>query len=142
MPHFGVQQVVGYHGIEHGAGQADATGAQHLQVILHVLAYLQRFGIFQNGLELPCHAAWVIAHRHIPGFSLSDGKAHAHQCGAHGIGVGGLGVDAEFGCRGQRLDESGTLLGCIHQVVLCTGVLPGVHAAALSGGCKEVALRV
>ena len=141
VPHLGVEQIMGYHGVEHRFCQMDAAGMEHLQVILHVLSYLERRGTLQYGFELLSYATGVVTYGHIPGLALPDGKAHAHQGGLHGVGAGGLGVHAELLCLCQLADELMALLGCIGQEIAGSRLLPCHHLTGWGRVGKEVALQ-
>ena len=104
VAHFGVQQVVGNHGVGHGAGQTDAVVAQHLQVVLYVLSHFQNVGTFVEGTEL-LHNAFVLYHGNVPGFSLLHGKTHANQPRVQRFGAGGFGVHAHGFCLHQHLHQ-------------------------------------
>ena len=100
----GLQQVVGYHGVEHRSAQFHAVVLHHKVVILDVLSYLEALLIGEYGAEC-LHYLLRLAplgrHRHIVGLTLGDSKAHAHKFRHDGVGARSLGIEGKGLCHGE-----------------------------------------
>ena len=74
----GLHQVVGQHGVEHGVGEGNAISVEYGEVVLEVLSYFERVGVFVQRTEYLNHAVRFLRftwNGNVPGLSAVDGKA-------------------------------------------------------------------
>ena len=90
---FGLDEVVGYHRIEHRSLHTDAIVCEYLHVVLDVLSDFQDGRIFVDGFKTVnnIYGFFVIGgDGHVKGFSFLHRKAQTHQFGGHRVGSRGL----------------------------------------------------
>ena len=71
MTHVWIEEVVGDHRVEEGPSDLDAVGAEHLEVVLQILSYLEETLTSKEGAELLQEGASLLGvGRHIEVISL------------------------------------------------------------------------
>ena len=131
---FGLQQVVGHHGVEEVAFDLDPVVVQHDVVVFDILPDFQRSGVFESRLEDAHRFAGlllVVGHGYVVGFVLLEGKRESYQFDAHGVDSGCLGVEGKGRGASQQGGEVPHLFGGIDEVV---GVGYGVDVGQLRLG--------
>ena len=118
---FGLEDVVGYHGVEQRAAHFRAVVSQHEDVILDVLPDFQALFVGIDGFEPVDDALRFFASGRdgdVVGFALCKAEAHAHQFGQHGFGVGRFGVHGESVGLEQAADERVAVGVALHEVIV------------------------
>ena len=90
---FGLQQIVGYHGVEQFALERHSIIGQHLHVVFDVLSNLGDCCIFVSRFENINNVYspfTLMRNRHIKGLIFAHCKAQTHQFCLNGIGGSGL----------------------------------------------------
>ena len=86
---FGLQHIMGNHGIEHRSFQFDTVIAKHLHVVLDVLAYFHNLLVFIELFEYfnKIYGIFTVCwNRHIKCFFRLNSKAQTNQFCLHGVG--------------------------------------------------------
>ena len=120
---FGLEHVVGYHGVEHRSAHFCAVMSEHEDVVFDVLPNLQALFAGQGRLELVYDALCIFASGRdgdVVCLVFPQAEAHAHQLGQHRLGVGRLGVQGKRLGAEQSVCQRFAVGVGLHQVV-CAG---------------------
>ena len=154
VAHLWMEQIVGYHRVEHRAAQLDVIVAEHLEVVFQVLPHLEDLHVLIDGAEVIDHLLGAAGH--IPCLAFLDGEGETHELRRQRVGAGGLRVEAYLWCREQAFRQLQSFLAGLHEVVgvgplseggetpYCLGLRRSVlhrlqeHALGRPGACSSV----
>ena len=126
VAHVGLQEVVGYHGVEHGRCEVQSVVGEHGEVVLEVLPHLEDGGALVEGSEFFEDGLCLCAlgrDGDVVGLAFLYGEAESDEFGVDGLCGGCLGVDADFFGVEQPLQELGAQVGGVGQLVVGGGVV-------------------
>ena len=92
---FGLDDVVGEHGVPHFAAHPHSIVAQHLKVVLDVLAHFERRGVLVERFENVNYSQRFFTfsrNGHVEGLVFLYREAQSHELGVYRIGGSGLRV--------------------------------------------------
>ena len=78
----GLDEVVGYHGVEHRPGEPHTIACQNLEVVLKVLSYLLYFWVFVQRFEYVYNLLGFFTigrHRHVECLAFLDREAQSYE---------------------------------------------------------------
>ena len=130
VPHIGLNQVMGQHGVEQLPFDFHLVPLQDGDVVFQVLTGFGNVFIFQERLELPddLQAFLVIFRKvHEEGFAGLEAERNADQFRVVRIDPCGFGVEAEGIFLPEPFDECGPFIRGVDQVVLNLVIVEGLH---------------
>ena len=79
---FGLDEVVGNHGVEHRSGKMNVIFVEHLEIVLQILSYFHNFGVLIQRFKYVYNFLRFFTigrHSHIKRLFFFDREAQTHQ---------------------------------------------------------------
>ena len=133
----GLDERVGEHGVEEGAGDFEAVGEEDGEIELEVVTDFFDVGVGEEGAEFFENGGgffWGAGEEDELAGVFFGGKGDADDAGVAGVKGGGFEVETEAALVLEAVDEGGAFFGGADEVVVVLGVGDGVEFVGGMGG--------